>query len=116
MKNLIKYITFLTLLFSFVSCEEKQKEIPSNVISQEKLVEVITEIELAQALIKLKFANQDTINSQQLFEEVYNNFEITEENYNKSLSYYSQDPKLLEEMYVKVINNLSIRQTEFQNK
>ncbi len=99
-----------------VSCGNGKEEVPEGVIPQEKMVEVLTEIELTQALIKLKFSKQDsTINQQLLFEEVYTDFSISKEQFNISLVYYCEHPKALEEMYVEVINNLSVKQTEFQN-
>ena len=112
MKNLIRYITFLISTVIFISCGNDQIEAPKDIITEDKMVEVITEIELTQALIKVKFANQDTVNQQQLFDEVYKDFNISEEEFNNSLTYYCQEPKLLEEIYIKVINNLSKRQAE----
>ena len=76
------------------------------------MVEIITEIELTQALLKVKIANQDTVNQKQLFDETFNQFDISEKEFNTSLIYYCKEPKLLEEIYVKVINNISKRQAE----
>ena len=115
MKNLLTYIIFLLSTVIFISCGGTQKEASSDIIAKDKMIEVITEIELAQALIKVKFANQDTVNQNQLFDEVYKDFNISEEEFNNSLIYYCKEPKLLEEIYVKVISNISERQAELQN-
>ncbi len=103
-----------------MSCDgDESSEIPKNVIPEEKMIEVITEIELTQALIKLKFSVPDTtqgsaINKQELFNQVYKSFNTSEEQFNNSLTYYSEHPKLLMEMYIKVINNLSEKQGDYQ--
>jgi hypothetical protein len=111
MKILLKYTVIILV---FVSCGNRGNKAPENIIQKDVMVEVITEIELTQALLKLKIANQDTINQNQLFEEVYDESDISEEEFNNSLVFYSKEPKLLEEMYIKVINNISKEQAELQ--
>jgi len=111
MKNLVSCIISLIII---LSCNNQVKDVPEDIISEDKMVEVITEIELTQALIKLKFLHQDTLNPQQLFNEVYSDFNVSKEQFNKSLAFYSQEPKTIENIYVKVIINLSKRQAEIQ--
>lgn len=98
----------------FSSCGNEKNEIPSGIIPADKMIEVITEVELTQALIKLKYSHQDTINQKQLFTNVFEDFDTSEEQFNKSLTYYCKQPKLLMDMYVEVINNLSEKQAKIQ--
>ena len=113
MKLKIKYIVFFTFILVISSCIKGSLEIPKDIIPRDKMIQVITEIELTQALVKLKVINQDSlINQQELFNQVYNDFNITEEQFNTSLSYYCGDPIKLEEMYVQVIIQLTERQVE----
>ena len=112
MKQKIIY-TFLISLPVFCSCNGKE-DLPKNIIPEDKMVNVITEVELTQGLIKLKFSNQDSINQQELFGQVYDEFNITKEQFNESLTYYCQQPKLMEGIYNKVINNLSEKQAQDQ--
>lgn len=98
-----------------MSCGANE-EIPAEVIAKDKMVEVMTEIELTQALIRLKNSTQDTINEQQLFNEVYTAFDISENKFNTSLEYYCKDPKLLMNMYIQVMENLTKKQSEQQRK
>ncbi len=113
MKKLNNYISIIVCFLLF-SCGTQQKEIPNDVITKEKMIEVMTEVELTQALIRLKASTQDTINEQQLYNEVYMEFDISEEKFNKSLEYYCKDPNQLKEMYNKVIENLTKKQSEQQ--
>lgn len=115
MKNLNKYICII-FCFLLFSCGEKKEEIPSDVISEEKMITIMTEIELTQALIKLKASVQDTINEKQLYDEVYTEFDISEEMFNKSVEYYCEDPNKIKDMYNKVIENLTKKQSEQQRK
>lgn len=114
MKHFLRYIVIFTLTFGVTSCGSNENTIPDGVIVEDKMVDVIVEIELTQALIKLKFSNQDTINQQQLFNDVYDDFEISEEQFNRSLAYYCKKPKVLMEMYAQVITNLSEKQAANQ--
>ena len=98
------------MLIVSVSCEEEKIVPPKNLILEDKMVEVITETELTQALIKLKLSNQDTINKQQLFKQVYADFNISEEQFNNSLAYYAQVPRDLMLIYEDVITKLSEKQ------
>ncbi len=110
----------LITAFVLISCASPEKEIPKDVIPKEKMVGLITEVELTQALIKLKSANKDTIESKsEMFEGIHTNFEelfkefsTTEEQFNNSLTYYGQKPETLENIYLRVINNLSKKQAE----
>ena len=107
MKSKVVYIVVLAF---FVSCSEQEQR-PKEVLTEDQMVEVIAEVELTQALIKLKFSNPDTIvDRQELYNQVYNSFNITEEQFNASLTYYCQQPKVIEGIYVGVITRLSEEQ------
>ena len=67
MKNQIKNSILLILVILISSCGNGRKDIPNELIPEEDMVKIFTEIELTQALIKLKFSNRDTINQQELF-------------------------------------------------
>ncbi len=95
-----------------MSCSEGDNEVPDYLIEREKMVEVISEIELTQALVKLKFTSKDTINSQELYNQVYQKFDISEEQFNKSLAYYAKKPKATEGIYIEAIERLSVEQAE----
>ena len=101
-----RLIIILSLLI-LNSCKEEEKK-PVNVLSENDMIEVITEIELTQALVKLKFSNPDTlIDRQEIYNQTFHNFNITQQDFNKSLTYYCKQPTKLTEIYEKVINNLS---------
>jgi len=112
MRKKIKYIIFLAASVALIACGGNEKEFPEGIISQETMVEIITEIELTQALIKVKFSNQDTLNQSQLFNQIYSDFKISEEQFNTSLSFYGNDPKTLEGIYLQAIIKLSENQAK----
>ncbi len=116
----IKHISLTILLLGMLSCGDKEK-LPKGILTEGEMVQVISEIELTQALIKLKFSIPDTstvdsmpINRQQFFNEVFDQFGISEEQFNKSLAHYCERPKVLEGLYTQVINELTIKQSDYQ--
>lgn len=110
MKFSIKYIIIVSC-FLF-SCETKENALPENLIPKKEMVVIISEIELTQALIKLKFSNQDSINAHLMYDEVYNSFNISKEQFNQSLSFYCKDPRVAEDIYLEAIERLSEKQVE----
>ena len=114
MKYNISHIVLLLTTIVLVCCNNKN-ELPGEIIPEDKMVEVIAEIEFTQALIKLKLSSQDSIIDQKkLFNEVYSTFNTSEKQFNKSLAYYAKQPKVLDGIYVKVITKLSKKQAENQ--
>ena len=109
------YLKYIIIVFVFLmSCTEEEETLPSNLIEREIMVDVISEIELTQALIKLKFTTQDTLNSQEFYNQVYKEFNITEEQFNKSLAYYCKTPKGTESLYIDAIELLSEKQAKIE--
>lgn len=110
---MMKLIAIIILVGLITSCNPQQEKAP-NLIERDKMIEVISEIELTQALIKLKFSKKDTINSKELYHQVYEKFNISEEQFNSSLKFYCKTPKELEAIYAEAIELLSAKQP--QNK
>jgi uncharacterized protein DUF4296 len=112
MKLNLKHILFLIIPMVLLSCSTDD-ELPKDIIPENEMVNVLTEIELTQALIKLKFSDKDTlVNQTQLFNEVYTEHNTSEEQFNKSLDYYSKQPKVLDSIYVRVVTKLSEKQAK----
>lgn len=115
MKLKTRYLFLFVITGIFLSCGSNKKEVPDNIIPKDKIVDVISDIELTQALIKLKFNNTDSlINQSQLFNEMYAKHNTSQEQFNNSLAFYAQDPKKMDTIYAKVITKLSEKQAENQ--
>jgi len=113
MKSKPYIIVLAIILFSHTACKEEKKTLPKDIISKERMVEVITELELVQALSKLKFTSKETVkNRELLFQEIFNEFNITEEQFNNSLKYYAQTPIELSKLYDQAIGKIYKIQAE----
>lgn len=106
----------LCVVFVVSSCgqEEKQVAVPSDILPKEKMAQVITGIHIAEAeanmqklpdLPALQAGSASTEKSS--FENIFKKHKITKEQYEKSLSFYIDHPELLDQVYEKVLNELS---------
>ena len=103
MKKLL-YTFLLTLLFG---CSE-EFEIPKVVLNQEKMVEVMTDIQIAESYIKLKFAIQsDTIQvTDSIYAAIYRKHQISAQTYDTRFQFYSKHPDVFQLIYEQAISNL----------
>ncbi len=83
-------------------------EIPDVVLPEDKMVEVMTDVQIAESYIKLKFAlRSDTIRtSDSIYAAVYRKHQISAATYDSSFQFYTTHPELLQRIYEKAINNL----------
>jgi len=108
------YILLLIIIGVFLACGEEHSK-PENILEREQIVDIIVELEITQALIKIKFGNTDLSEKDYFFEEIYQEFHTSEEQINLSLKYYAQYPNILEEIYNEVITKLTAKQIMHQN-
>lgn len=103
MKRIAQFLSVCLL----IGCSN-ELEIPDVVLSEDKMVEVITDVQIAESYIKLKFAlRSDTIRtSDSIYAAVYRKHRISAATYDTSFQFYTAHPELLQRIYEKAINNL----------
>ena len=113
-KLMSKYLLFLVFATALFACANDVQTIPEGVMTRNKLINVVVDVEVAQALIRFKLSREDTLNQDQIFNEVYEKHQTSEEEFNRSLTYYCKDPKVVEGLYIDVITAISEKQAENQ--
>ena len=110
----INYISviFIGLLFACTSNDS----VPNNILDKNQMVGVIVNLELNQAMYKLKFANKDSVNYMQMVNQTFTKQSTSKEQFNNSLSYYAEHPIVLKEIYDEAIVVLTEKQAENQSK
>ena len=97
----------------FFSCgENKTVSIPPNVLSKEKMTEVITDIHLAEAEASIRTFPDSTSKEKLSFQKIFQNHSITKNQYDESLQFYMEHPEILDTVYDNVLNELSKMQGE----
>ena len=100
------FVFFITLL---QACTSKS-ELPEGILNEEQMINVIVDLEINQAMYKLKFANKDSVDFNQLVDYSFAQQNTTKEQFNNSLAYYGKYPKQMEAFYEKAIVILSKKQ------
>ena len=110
-----KIIALLTLTFLF-SCSGQDTS-PESVLPIDKMVQVQVGIHLMEAEQGQRTIDQ-TINGTDTFsfQTIFSKEKITRSQYDSSMIFYTAHPKLLDEVYDKVINVLNKMQAEEKKK
>lgn len=101
----------------FLGCVDAYEVvIPDTVLPKEKMAGVILDIHLVEATLNLNAGNvsKDTIEGKMNFD-VFKKHNITKEEYDKSYTFYAENPEALKEVYDMVLNELSKLQAEVGN-
>jgi len=76
------------------------------------MAEVITDIHLAEAEASIRTFPDTTSKEKLSFQKIFNKHSITKKQYEESLSFYIDNPEILDKVYVNVLNELSKMQGE----
>lgn len=89
------------------------KSTPNGLLSEEKMVEVLTEIHIAEGRLKTVNIFSDSAKKMApvLYHEIYREQQITAEDFKTSYDYYQKHPKQFEAIIDKVIIELSKKES-----
>lgn len=89
------------------------KSTPKGVLSEEKMVEVLTEIHIAEGRLKTVNIFSDSAKKMApvLYNQIYTEKQVTAEEFVASYDYYQKDPKQFEAIIDKVIIELSKKES-----
>ncbi|WP_026899397.1 DUF4296 domain-containing protein [Daejeonella oryzae] len=106
---------FILLFFGLVllsACD--QQKAPKGIMENKKMVTVLTDVHLMDAYISMIPYNDSVLKQQSLryYDAIYKKHKISRRDFDKSLEYYSKQPKVLDSMYSQVITNLNKKEKE----
>jgi len=106
------YSTIFALLFLIASCKNKEVVIPDTILPQEKMIEVMVDLQLVNALSQKRFTKDPKSPGTTLadYSQVFDKHEMTRESFQESLNFYKEHPPLLIEIYDQMLNEFSKRQ------
>ncbi len=113
LKILIIAFTFVLMLSSCYHVNENEPVIPDVLLSGSQMVEILTEIQITEAGFSI---SKNRINAKELKPEYYDKilqqYGITIQQLKENIDYYHESPKVLEDIYEKVLANLSKIQSD----
>ncbi|WP_157447097.1 DUF4296 domain-containing protein [Cytophaga aurantiaca] len=111
--NYFKLIILLgfTVLFS-CSSETELDVKPDDLISEEKMIDVLIDVHITESALSLQNFNRDS--SMKLFayykEDLFKEHKITEKQFQNSYDYYAKHSKEFDHMYEIVIDSLKVKE------
>ena len=92
--------------------------IPDNVLSQEKMVSVMVDVQLVEAALIVNQLKGDEAKEAAVnyYDSVMKQHNISREEFDVSFKYYAEHPGLMEQIYDEMLNELSKRQAEVENE
>jgi hypothetical protein len=109
----------LFALFFLVSCtEEKEVEAPNGLLSEQEMVEILTEISKVEARFQRRLSirgsnNEDLVSHN--YSVIFDAHGITMEQYKTSFEYYEQSPKAMQIIFDSVIVRLTEEQSVIES-
>jgi hypothetical protein len=112
LKNIGLLSIGVLLLFSIVSCSKSEIKIPADIIPKDSMVFIMMDVHIAEAGVKTLSADSVAINTKTYYAFIYKKHHITEEQFQKSLRFYTYNPELLQEIYIKMTEEMSKKEAE----
>lgn len=116
----MKKITFISLLlvFTFASCNKKFIEKPKKLINEKKMIEMLVDVHLAEATYREMQGDTVVRNSSSanFYYSVLEKYHVPDSVFEKSFVYYASYPRKFEQMYRKVMNQLSAMEQQFSGR
>ena len=112
----MKQIILLVLILMY-GCKQRLPSVPSEIIPMQTMIQVFTEIHIAEAVAETKAQKGEQENklTLQYHTQILKNFNIKSEDFAKSFKFYEENPILMDEMYAKVLVETSKRAAKVAN-
>ena len=110
-----KYLIY-SILIAFYSCSTNN-ELPSGILNQEQMVNLLVDVEIAQAKMKFEVASEGKKpNYVEAYNNLYKKHNLTKDQFLNNINYYCSDPMEMRKVYDKVIIRLSEQQAALIKK
>lgn len=114
-RNIVFYILFSVFLLSCYNENKDPVELPDPLLSHEQMVQIITDIQLAEGIITVnrlsKMGEAESLEDS-VYKVVLDHYGISGEVLQKNMYYYNIRPKQMELIFEDVLTNLNKIQSE----
>ena len=102
---------FFILLITLSNCQPSKKR-PSNVLSEEEMVKVLTEIYITEEKVNTLALPPDSAQYvfKQLKSRMFRNLNVSDSVFQASLDFYMTEPKQMERIYSTLVDSLQLRE------
>lgn len=107
MKNIGILGLFVFCVALITSCSKSAITIPSDILPKDSMMFVMMDIHLAESGVKTMNPDSVAINNKTYYNFIFKKHHISEEQFTKSLNFYTDNPELLQEIYARMIEEMS---------
>ncbi len=115
----MKYILFAITFFVLAACSQKRINIPDDVIPPDKFVKLTVDMHITDAVFMSKryYDHQLLKNdiNKSFYDALYKKYNISREDYVRSIKFYSAHPEMYDKMYDNVLSKINKRQSELED-
>lgn len=119
----MRWISLIVLSFLLFSCgdpidqESVVNKAPDKLLSKEVFTEMLMDSYMMESAIRLEVSRgaTDEEMSQYFYPQLFEKYDITEEEFKENIKFYSRDPKLMQEIQTTMVNRLTIKEEELMN-
>jgi ABC-type Zn uptake system ZnuABC Zn-binding protein ZnuA len=119
-----KFLLFIVLISIFSCNNDKKAEEqsalvrPKNIITKQQMIDILVDCNLAEAATTYKQKQGKDIKyySSHYYNLIFKKYNISKEDFEKNLAFYSQNIEDIDEIYTEVINRLSKKQSQVSNE
>ncbi|TAE72684.1 MAG: DUF4296 domain-containing protein [Bacteroidetes bacterium] len=120
MKKNIFFIILVNFLFLFfISCSNSNKNIPVDIIRPEKMRAILIDIHLLEGKIaEANYINNDSaiFNYHKESNFIWKKHKIDSSYFRKSFKYYTENPKIMTQIYQEIVDSLSLKEVKAKAK
>ena len=108
----------LGILLLLTSCRQETTALPKDLISREKMIQVLADVHITEAAIYYKNGHGDKVDNKapEYYQYIFSKQGITEKQFRESFDYYLHQEAQLDKIYEDVITEISRRQAETVSK
>ena len=96
----------ILVLLIITSCGESEINVPKEVISAEQMIPILVDVHIVEGARNGTLILGDTNDIEDYYAKIYEKYNITEETFKRSFSFYNSEPDLFIPIYEKVLDSL----------
>lgn len=108
--NIAVILFICTTIFLGESCQNSEIELPT--IEETKMVKILADVHLAEAMIQQNKSSQRDSIGANLYQKIFFIHQVEEKDFYQSLKYYTSTPGIMENIYDQVIEEMKLLQND----
>lgn len=118
MNRIIKAILIVPFVFSLLASCDSGNKTPENVLSHNKMVDVMVDVHLAEAILRDKRISGDDVGkmTNDYYRKIFDEHNITPQKFDTSFAYYEKHIEKFNEVYRDVLVKLNKMQREAEQE